>query len=243
VQLTTGVRSVDLDEEGSISGVTLRSGEAVRADFVIVSVPFDRVLPLLPPAVSARLPALQRLAMLEASPITGVHLWFDRAVCPHDHVAVLGRLVQWVFNHTALQGRRGSEEGGQYLQLVISAAYDLLALDNATIRDTLLAELAELWPAARESRLVRWRVVTEHGATFAVRPGVDALRPAQRTAVEGLFLAGDWTSTGWPATMEGAVRSGYRAAEGVLQDLGTPLPLVVADLPASPLARWALGAR
>ena len=80
----------------------------------------------------------------------------------------------------------------------------------------MLAELAEIWPEAREATLLRWWVVTEHGATFAVRPGVDALRPPQRTPVEGLFLAGDWTATGWPATMEGAVRSGYLAAEGVL---------------------------
>jgi uncharacterized protein with NAD-binding domain and iron-sulfur cluster len=84
-------------------------------------------------------------------------------------------------------------------------------------------------------------VVTEHGATFAVRPGVDAHRPPQRTPVEGLFIAGDWTSTGWPATMEGAVRSGYLAAEGVLQDLGRPARLVQPDLKPGLLARWLLG--
>ena len=105
----------------------------------------------------------------------------------------------------------------------------------------MLAELAEIWPAAREAKLLRWWVVTEHGATFAVRPGVEALRPPQRTPVDGLFLAGDWTATGWPATMEGAVRSGYLAAEGILEDLGRPDPPRPARTPARLLARWLLG--
>ncbi|MDR3639615.1 MAG: hydroxysqualene dehydroxylase HpnE [Isosphaeraceae bacterium] len=240
VRLTTGVRTVDLDDEGSVAGLTLRSGETVAADFVVLAVPFDRVLALMPPALVARVPELAKIDALRASPITGVHLWFDRPVCPLDHVAIVGRLVQWVFNHTALQGRTATADGGQYLQLVISAAYDLLPLDNAAILDAVLAELSEIWPAVRDAKLVRSRVVTEHGATFAVRPGVDALRPPQRTPVDGLFLAGDWTDTGWPATMEGAVRSGYRAAEGVLADLGTPFHLVLPDLPAGRLARWLL---
>jgi uncharacterized protein with NAD-binding domain and iron-sulfur cluster len=86
---------------------------------------------------------------------------------------------------------------------------------------------------------VRWWVVTEHGATFAVRPGVDSIRPPQRTAIEGLFLAGDWTATGWPATMEGAVRSGYCAAEGILEDLAAPIPraLVQPELRAGRIAK------
>jgi uncharacterized protein with NAD-binding domain and iron-sulfur cluster len=125
--------------------------------------------------------------------------------------------------------------------LVISAAYDLVTLDKTAILDLVLAELAEIWPEARAARLLRSWVVTEHGATFAVRPGIEALRPPQRTPVAGLFLAGDWTSTGWPATMEGAVRSGYRAAEGILHDLGRPESLVRPGLVAGLLARWLLG--
>jgi uncharacterized protein with NAD-binding domain and iron-sulfur cluster len=158
-------------------------------------------------------------------------------------VATVGRLIHWVFNHTALQGRSATDAGGrgQYLQLVISAAYDLLPLDRTAIRDAVLAELAEIWPEARAARLLRWWVVTEHGATFAVRPGIDALRPPQRTPVRGLFLAGDWTATGWPATMEGAVRSGYRAAEEFLSDLGRPETFVRPGLASGPMARWLLG--
>jgi squalene-associated FAD-dependent desaturase len=240
VRLTTGVRGVAEDARG----VVLRSGEQIGADFLVLAVPFDRVRGLLPAALAARIPGLAGLDGMQAAPITGVHLWFDRPVCPLPHVVTVGRLIQWVFNHTAIQGRAAGAEGanpGQYLQLVISAAYDLLALDRAAILDLVLTELAEIWPAARTARLLRSWVVTEHGATFAVRPGIEALRPPQRTPVAGLFLAGDWTATGWPATMEGAVRSGYRAAEAILQDLGRPESLLRPGLAAGPLARWLLG--
>ncbi len=256
VRLTTGVRSVELDEDGAVGGVVLRTGEAIAADFVVLGVPFDRAGNLASPALRERVPELGRLGEIEASPITGVHLWFDREVCPFDHVVTPGRLVQWVFNHTAIQGRgvradaQGTADGrlsgepvarGQYLQAVISASYELLALDNAAIRDRVLDDLRSIWPAAREATLVRWRVVTEHGATFAVRPGIEALRPPQRTPIDGFFLAGDWTDTGWPATMEGAVRSGYLAAQEILTDLDRPTRLVRPGLPPGSLARWLFG--
>ncbi len=243
VRLTTGVRGVAPDA----CGVSLRTGEQIDADFVILTVPFDRLRGLLPDELAARIPGLAGLDSMQASPITGVHLWFDRPVCPLAHVVTVGRLIQWVFNHTALQGRAAAAVGddgghqGQYLQVVISAAYDLLPLDKADILAAVLADLAEIWPEARSARLLRWWVVTEHGATFAVRPGIDALRPPQRTPVPGLFLAGDWTATGWPATMEGAVKSGYRAAEEILRDLGRPETFVRPGLATAPLARWLLG--
>jgi uncharacterized protein with NAD-binding domain and iron-sulfur cluster len=134
-----------------------------------------------------------------------------------------------------------SSDDSQYLQVVISASYNLLLLDKLTIRDAVLADLARIWPVAREARLLRWWVVTEHGATFAVRPDVDRLRPPQRTPVDGFFLAGDWTKTGWPATMEGAVRSGYLAAQEILKDLDRPTRLLRPDLKRGWLARWLLG--
>jgi squalene-associated FAD-dependent desaturase len=259
VRLTTGVRSVEPDQDGAIGGVTLRTGEFVPADFVVLAVPFDRADRLLADGLRERIPALSNLGAIPSSPITGVHLWFDRPVCPFDHVVTPGRLIQWVFNHTAIQGRAAPagiehpradddpavpaapRDAGQYLQLVISASYDLLSLDKVAIRDRVLAELAEIWPAAREATLLRWWVVTEHGATFAVRPGIEALRPPQRTPIDGLFLAGDWTDTGWPATMEGAVRSGYLAAQEILKDLDRPTRLIRPGLPSGALARWLFG--
>lgn len=242
LRLTSGVRSIDCDERATLRGATLRSGETIDADFVVLTVPFDRVADLLGPSTTGRIPGLEGVGRLESSPITGIHLWFDRPVCPYDHVVTPGRLIQWVFNHTAVQGRKPADAAnGQYLQLVISASHDLASMGKTSIRDAALAELGELWPAAREAKLLRYWVVTEHGATFAARPGVDALRPPQRTPIDGLFLAGDWTKTGWPGTMEGAVRSGHLAAEGVLRDLDTPARLVRPDLPPGRLASWLIG--
>jgi squalene-associated FAD-dependent desaturase len=240
VRLTDGAQTLDGADQ-AVTGVTLRSGATLPADFAVLAVPFDRVLGLLSEPLRALVPGLDGVPQLVASPITGVHLWFDRPVCPLEHAVTVGRLIQWVFNHTALQGREAPQGGGQYLQVVISASYDLLGLDKDSIREAVLRDLADLWPAVREAEVTRSWVVTEHGATFSVRPGVDAIRPRQRTAVDGLFLAGDWTATGWPPTMEGAVRSGYRAAEGILEDLGTPERFVKPDLPDGLLARILLG--
>lgn len=240
VRLKTGVKRIEIDHESSIQSVILRSGERVDADFVIVTVPFDRIADMFEVDASGNSAAPKSIESIEASPITGVHLWFDRRVFPFAHSAIVGKTIQWVFNHTELQGR---EPEGQYLQVVISASYDLVGRDNESIKDLVLKELSELWPEAAAATLKRYRVVIEHGATFAVRPGVDALRPPQRTAVDGLFFAGDWTDTGWPATMEGAVRSGYLAAEGVLDDLGRARRLLKPDLPAGALARFLLGGK
>ena len=247
VRLTTGVKAVAVadspDGDGAVAGVWLRSGDWLAADAVIVAAPFDRVAKLLPDPIRARVPGLAHVERIAASPITGVHLWFDRPVCPFEHVVTVDRLIHWVFDHSAIQERTapGGAADGQYLQIVISASYDLQSLSKTEIRDAVLAELAAIWPSAREATLLRWWVVTEHGATFAVRPGIDALRPPQRTPVPGLFLAGDWTATGWPATMEGAVRSGYQAAEEWLLDQGHPQAIVQPDLPTTRLARWTLG--
>ncbi len=243
LRLTTGVRQLELNPADSVSGILLRDGTTIEADAVILAVPFDRILDMLPEGTKGRIPGGDSIETIESSPITGVHLWFDREVCPFEHVVTVGRTVQWVFDHTRIQGRRSADGEGQYLQVVISASYDLLAMDKAAIRDAVLADLAEMWPATEDAQLKRWWVVTEHGATFAVRPGIDAIRPAQRTEIPGLHLAGDWTDTGWPATMEGAVRSGYLAAEGVLADLGESAHLVQPDLPDTWLSRALLGPR
>jgi squalene-associated FAD-dependent desaturase len=235
LRLKTGVASILLEEEGDACGVALRDGEHVPADFVVLAVPFGRVADLLPAEVAGRLPA----PPIAPSPITGIHLWFDRPVCPYPHASLLGRTVQWVFDHSAITGKPG---GPQHLQIVISASDALAGLRNEEVRDVALRDLAAVWPAAASAaRLEHWRVVTEHAATFAPVPGIERLRPAQRTAVDGLYLAGDWTATGWPSTMEGAVRSGYLAAEAILETLGTPTRLLRPDLPRGPLARLLLG--
>ena len=130
----------------------------------------------------------------------------------------------------------------QYLQLVISASYDLLPRSRNEIVDLCLREVREVLPEARHANLLKATVIKESAATFSPEPGSDRWRPSQKTSLPNLFLAGDWTATGWPATMEGAVRGGYLAAEAVTASAGEPRVFLQPDLPVEPLPRW-LGSR
>jgi hypothetical protein len=186
---------------------------------------------VLGPDLRRQLPQVEAAARFEAAPIAGVHLWFDRPLTELSHAVLVGRLAQWVFSRERL--------ASGYYQVVISAARDLAGRAREAIVDEICRDLAAIWPAAAAAKLLRWQMVTEQEAVFSVRPGLAAQRPPQATPVAGLFLAGDWTATGWPATMEGAVRSGYLAAEGVLAQLGSPQRLLVPDLPRGILARLA----
>jgi zeta-carotene desaturase len=123
------------------------------------------------------------------------------------------------------------------LQLVISASDDLLQKSRQEIIETCLAEVWHALPRARDAKITKSTVIKEATATFSPRPGVDLLRPPQKSRIDRLYLAGDWTATGWPATMEGAVRSGYLAAESILADAGTPQRFLRPDLPIEPLVK------
>ena len=134
----------------------------------------------------------------------------------------------------------GSARNGQYLQLVVSASYDLVLRSRQEIIELCRRELADVLPATREAKLQKATVIKEVNATFSPGPDVDRWRPAQQSTVKDLYLAGDWTRTGWPATMEGAVRSGYLAAEALLMEFGEPKTLLQPDLPFEGLSGfWA----
>lgn len=218
-----GVNRTSRDRKGAGWDVELRDGTTPAADHLILAVPFDRVLPLLPEPVAADA-FFARIRGLTPSPITSVHLWYDRPVLTLPHVVLVDCLGQWVFN-------RGEVAPGEhYLQVVVSAARPLKGVGRDEITRLIAEELANLYPAVRSANVLRTKVVTEHSATFSAVPGVDAFRPPQATPSPGLYLAGDYTATGWPATMEGAVRSGYLAAEAVLSAVGRPARLVQPDL-------------
>lgn len=206
VQIRTncGVKSIDVKNNVAI-GVTLRSGETIGADHTVAAVPSQRLVDMLPPNVLDD-PDFSGLKFLEFAPIVSVHLWFDRPVMKLPHVVLVDCLSQWVFS-------RGEVAPGQwYVQVVISAAHDLAKRGHAQIERGVMDELAKLLPETANAQRIRSRVVTEHAATFSPTPGVDRWRPSPVCRIERLVLAGDWTNTGWPATMEGAVRSGYAAA-------------------------------
>ena len=216
----------------------LDDGSEVSADACVVAVPHNALLGLLPKEMGEPGGALEGLRHIRSSPITGVHFWFDRQVMTEPFLTLLDHTTQWVFNKTLLYGAAAA--GGQYLQLVISASYDLVPRSRQEIIDLCRRELADILPASRDAQLTKATVIKEVMATFSPEPRVDLYRPAQKSSVENLFLAGDWTRTGWPSTMEGAVRSGYLAAEAVLAGFGRPQTLLQPDFPLEGLSKsWA----
>jgi len=189
------------------------ASDRLDADAVVAAVPHERAAGLLP---SGAIPDPDSLVRLGNSPIVNLHVCYDRRVFEHEFAAVVSSPVQYVFDRTDSAGL----EHGQCLAVSLSAADEEADMPADELRRRFGEALAELLPAARGARIERFVVTREHMATFRAAPGARALRPGARTAVEGLALAGAWTDTGWPATMEGAVRSGHAAARVALAALG-----------------------
>ena len=230
VRLRTSVEAIECAPQ---CGWRVKSAnESFDADAVVLALPFEgmvKLLPQMPPAPAAD--ALQaKLAEFEHSPITGIHLWFDREITPLEHAVLLDSPVQWLFNKSALQPEHRAQ-GEHYAELVVSASRALVPMQRQEIIDLAIAELQRFFPVVREAQLVKAAVVKEVRATYSVRPGLDAVRPGVESPWPRMVLAGDWTATGWPATMEGAVRSGYAAAEAVTAMFGARQRMRVADLP------------
>ena len=246
--LRSPVRGLKIDS-GQLAGLRFDEGREESADAYLFAVPHTALAELLPESVKQSDPALANLHKIKVAPITGVHFWFDRPVMDEPFLTLLDTTTQWIFNKTALYTGSNSDSNaagksattGQYLQLVISASYDLLQKSRQEIIDLCLAEVRNGLPKAREAELLKATVVKEAAATFSPEPGVDRWRPRQQTAIPCLFLAGDWTQTGWPATMEGAVRSGYLAAEALLRAHGTPKVFLQPDLAPDGFIRMWLG--
>ncbi|MCQ0025399.1 hydroxysqualene dehydroxylase HpnE [Streptomyces somaliensis DSM 40738] len=190
-------------------------GDRLEADAVVLAVPQREAHGLLPPGA---LDAPGDLLRIGTAPILNVHVLYDRPVLRRPFFAAIGSPVQWVFDRTETSGLRG----GQYLALSQSAAEEEIDTPVAELRARYLPELERLLPPARHARVEDFFVTRERAATFAPAPGVGRFRPGAPTRLPGLYLAGSWTATGWPATMEGAVRSGLTAAAAALSALGRP---------------------
>jgi uncharacterized protein with NAD-binding domain and iron-sulfur cluster len=185
------------------------SGGEIEADAVICAVPHDRARGLLAPLLGAQ---AERWTGLGASPIVNVHIVYDRRVCEQGFAAGVGTPVQYLFD----RGDAAGLSDGQYLAISLSGAAREMELPAECLGERYVEAMRELLPRAREAQVRSVHVSREHAATFAARPGTQALRPAARTGVPGLVLAGAWTDTGWPATLEGAVLSGHAAAREAL---------------------------
>ena len=211
IKLRAPVDRIEI-ENGSVRCVS-SGGQELTADHYISALPFERM--------AAVAPGLNLdLEGFEHSPITGIHLWFDRPITDLPHATLLDRTIQWMFNKSE----------GRYIQLVVSASRSLVDMPRADVIALALRELANFFPVVRQVKLEKAHVVKEVRATFSARPGLESRRPPAVTAVRNLFLAGDWTRSGWPATMEGAVRSGYLAAEAMTAAAGSPKRFLLPDI-------------
>jgi squalene-associated FAD-dependent desaturase len=179
----------------------------LEADAVILAVPHDVAAGLLPPGSTGA-------EALRMSPIINAHVVFDRRVLAEPFAALLGGDLQWVFDRTATSGL----PSGQYLAASISAADALIGLRTHELRERLLPQFVAAFPAAASAQVLDFFVTREPAATFRQAAGTAKLRPGPVTATPGVYLAGAWTATGWPATMEGAVRSGTMAATAALAE-------------------------
>jgi squalene-associated FAD-dependent desaturase len=298
VRLRSGVDCFRADP----AGVTLSiAGEEASFEFAVFAVPFD-ILARLLPQTSAADPLREVLGRFGTSPITGIHLWFDRQITDLDHAVLLDRTIQWMFHKSKLLSREGRgfnradrtlgqeaeghgsdradspeqaaerrqnkahgdscglkvrddrapeerknscdadsrdlEGNGSYVELVVSSSKTLVDKPKSEIIELALKELREFFPGARDANLLKSTVIKEVHATYSAQPGVDLYRPHAETLWPRVFLAGDWTATGWPATMEGAVRSGYMAAERIARISGQKdAAFLVSDLPAAGFMR------
>ncbi|MFA9478807.1 hydroxysqualene dehydroxylase HpnE [Phycisphaerales bacterium AB-hyl4] len=213
---------------GKVTALRLGEGKQLEADAYIAAVPFDRLAKMTSEGMAKADARLAHLNDFESSPILGIHLFLRRPdgapVMSLPHLSLMQSPLHWIFNKGV--GRRRRDDNGlpadrvQHLHGVISAAHDWVERSADDIRDMALAELRNVIPQARDAELVHARVIKEKRATFSITPGIDSIRPKTAGAIPNFYLAGDWVQTHWPATMEGATRSGYAAADAVLEQLG-----------------------
>ena len=246
VQVRSGTTVKRIEDSGSTSArLYLAGGEVIAADHVIAAVPWFRLPDLVggnsnehAGPIDEMVSHLHELKSMRASPISGIHLWLDRPLMTADHAVMVGTTAQWVFrrpidsamssndradsvatgveNVATNHGDADSADQGHYHQVVISASQ---SAKKAAILETVLRELRSEFSEAADFKLLRHRVVTDPKSVFSVSPTTERIRRNFRPTLPWLHLAGDWTDTGWPATMESAVISGRMAASAVLEQL------------------------
>ena len=234
VHLRTSVSALDpVDTSEPEMGWMIRSADQTfTADAVVLALSFEALAALLSqlPANAGSESLAADLAQFEHSPITGIHLWFDREITELEHAVLLDSTIQWLFNKSKLQPTHRAQQGS-YVELVVSSSKSLVPMQRQEIIDLALHELARFFPEVNSAKLEKAAVVKEVRATYSVRPQLDRLRPDAQSPWPGIYLAGDWTATNWPSTMEGAVRSGYLAAEALTSETGEVKKFLVPDLP------------
>ena len=236
VHLRTSVESFEKQDDQWIVGS--KEGQSFTSDAVILALSFEGLAALMPalPANSESRELAGNLKTFGHSPITSIHLWFDREFTSLTHAALLDATVHWMYNKSKLHPAHRNG-GGSYVELVVSASKSLVSMQRQEIIDLAMRELALFFPAVREASLLKAAVTKEVRATYSIRPLLDRIRPGSTAPWPGVYLAGDWTATGWPSTMESGVRSGYLAAEAVARSFGRAEIFLLPDLPPTGLMR------
>ena len=208
------------EENGKIRGAVLGGGRTITPRAVISAVPFFALDSVANGFLLERLPELRKAQTLLPAPIVSIHLWLDCEIMEEEFAALPGSPIQWVFNTGKIQPLNGQ---GSHLSLVVSGAWEEVEKEKSVLAAMGLEEVQKAFPAARNATLIHSVVIKEKRATFSPRPGSERLRPSHLTAVENFFLAGDWTATGLPATIEGAVVSGVASANAAVEFLNRRL--------------------
>jgi zeta-carotene desaturase len=237
LHLRSSVDRIEQRPDGTWQATT-STGSLHRAQKLLLALPFEQTGRLLKTLPEGTLQCDEIVAGLQhfvSAPFTTIHLWFDRPVTELDQAALLDTKIQWMFNKSRIRREEpGQSQQSHYLELVIAASFEELERTRESILSGAMEELARFFPAAREAKLIKSGVLKEARATFSVIPGLERYRPAPAAPGGGLYLAGDWTRTGWPSTMEGAARSGRLAAQAIVPGSIFLTP----DLPATGLMRW-----
>ena len=203
-----------LFDNGRVCSVKFSDGSILKADAYVSALPYEVMLDRLPTELATD-PFFASVAGLESAPIVNVHLWYDMRVMNEPFVAFLDSPIQWVFNRSLIQGDESSP--GQYVCISISGAWKFMDCPKNELRELFVEEMKRLFPLARSATVQKSLIIKQRDATFRSAPGAGSRRPSQVTPIPNLFLAGDWTDTDWPSTMEGAVRSGVYAANAVVR--------------------------
>lgn len=221
VRLGCPAHAINTHDGHAVSSVSVANDGLMEADVYLSAVPFWVLPNLLPSPLAAR-PPFSDLSRLQTSPIVNVHLRYDRPVMSGDFRYFLNSPLQWVFNTTGIFGVAAN--GGQSLTVSISAAWEYIDSERQELARLTDRELRRAFPQARDAALLDAVAVKQRNATFRCAPGAGRRRPGPRTPLTNLFLAGEWTDTGWPSTMEGAVISGYNAADAVMSSFASAQP-------------------
>jgi len=213
VRLESAVQSLDI-KDYVVESITLRNGERLTADTVVVAVP-QYVITRILPRDWAGADFFRETASLQSSPIIGLNLWLEEELTPLPFVGMLGTNFQWLFNRP-----RFLSEPCHHISLVISASSNLAGASRKQLESLAKEELTKVFD--REVKVKRALLIKEKMATLLHEVGTSSIRPPHRTPVRNLFLAGDWTDTGLPCTVEGAVLSGHRCALYIIGRKETP---------------------